>query len=639
MIIISIFYMCSQNKKDMELLIFFKDGIITETTSVYGKNVKKIKIDKASIRKTIEMLSISEDSIQAAYPDFKQSDTLKALQNGLIINRLDMSKLCKIPLKAGSDITKVLDELRKDPDVLYAEINHSVKPEFSPNDNYFSSQWNLYDEFYKHDIHIKNVWDIYKGSTNNIIAIIDGGVLTTHPDLKNKIAGGDSGIGSGDWLDHGTLVSGIAAETNNNIGVAGIDIYAKILPKRMDTGGTVQAAQAISSAVDFSPNVFVLNNSWSIYDSNGQVDTGSTTVREAIAYAYKNNRVIIAAMGNHQISQPNITAYPAGYSHVIAVGATDRFAAIWNKSAQGSHIDICAPGVQVATTSNTSAVSYTVSATGTSIAAPHVSGVVSLMKGYKSNLANDDIENIIKLSTDKVAGMNGVDFTPTYGYGIINAEKAFKYLQPPYKIIQKSVGNGTPISTSGKEKYAFFIPSLSGYFFVQRIEIQKTVPLPQNITNIVGAWGRGAFSIGASPENPNYGEGFCEVIPGSITSTTLTLRSYVFRVYDMYDTPLGYYPCAPENAVMAYTVLATSNGLSDIYTQDVYIQNETISSNKHTYGKDFYIGNNVSTSLPSGNVTINLGANVLTEGQTLTISSGFECINGSSFEFRNLEPM
>jgi hypothetical protein len=426
------------------------------------------------------------------------------------------------------------------------------------------------------DIHAEAAWDIYTGNSNNIIAVVDGGVVRSHLDLNDKIAGGDTGIGSGDWESHGTHVAGIAAaESNNGQGVAGVDWNARIHPQRIDLGGDAETYQAIVDAVNYSSNVYVLNNSYGLLYEDETPGRYSTTVRQAVAYAYKNNRIFVAAMGNHQNTLPDVIGYPAGYNNVIAVGSTNSNDVIAGSSVHGSHIDVCAPGVGVYSTITGNTYGYM---GGTSMAAPHVAGLASLLKGYNTNLANDDVENIIRLSADKTPNMTE-DFDNIYGYGRINAARALGFLEAPYKLEQLTATGGTVISTSSQYSTLMIsAPGLStGTYLVKRIEVQKTVNLPNTIYNVTGVWGRGVFTTGWNGATPNFGEGFCEVVPGSQTSTNVTLRTHVYQVYNILGQYLGYYPTSPSNVTFAYSVLGLEtpsiSGPSTICTQGAFTIN------------------------------------------------------------------
>jgi len=556
--------------------VYFVDGVQAESIIVKSKTVKKTKITNVSIRNVLAEINVQEDSIKQALPQFNRADTLRVLSDGREIRQTDMSRLYKINLEKGKDMNIIIEHLRTLPEVLYAEPDGISMPCIVPDDtHYFFHQWNMNNLANPGcDIHAEAAWDIYTGNPNNIIAIVDGGVVIGHSDLNDKITGGDTGTGSGDWVSHGTHVAGIAAaESNNGQGVTGVDWNARIHPQRIDFGGDAETYQAIIDAVNYSPNVFVLNNSYGLAFEDMSPGRYSTTIRQAVAYAYKNNRIFVAAMGNHQNTYPDVINYPAGYPNVIAVGSTSSNDVIAGSSVHGNYIDVCAPGVGIYSTISGDTYGYM---SGTSMATPHVAGFASLLKGYNSSLANDDVENIIRLSADKTLGMNGQDYTVAYGYGRINVNRALSYLTNPYALVQNTASSGTVVSTSNQYVAQFIsAPGLpTGNYLVKRIEVQKTVTLPDNVYNVIGAWGRGVFTSGWSAASPNFGEGFCEIVPGSLTSTSVTLRTYIYQVWSIVGSYMGYYPTSPSNATFAYSVLGlekpTISGPSSFSGQATY---------------------------------------------------------------------
>jgi len=545
------FYVFSQRNPNQEILIFFSTGVSQEVVAKQGKTIKTAKINDVKLKSALKKMGIEESMLEVAMPNFNRKDTYKMLSDGSKVYQADMSKLYRIHVSNRQKRDEIIKQLNSLPEVLYAEANGSVSPDVIPSDTYFQQQWGLKNDLHPgKDIHAEGAWDIYTGNPNNIIAIIDGGTNKYHSDLNDKIAGGDNGYG---WSGHGIHVSGIAAaESNNNQGVSGVDWYARIHAQRIDNVSDDAATyQAIVDAVNYSSNVHVLNNSWGLTD-NGNPGRYSTTVKLAYVYAYNANRTMVSAMGNHNDTHPGVPNYPAGYGIGIAVGATDNNDNIAYFSVHGDYIDVSAPGVAIYSTLNNSYGNMS----GTSMATPFVTGIASLLKGYKPNLSNDDVENIIRLSADEVTGMNGNSYTTTYGYGRVNAEQALKYLQSPYNLYQWTTkGNVTNVSSQYTQTF-INIPGLSdGKYIVKKYEISKNVVYPEHVFNFVNAWGRGSLTNGFNQSNPNLGQYFCEVIPGSANGDGLTIHTYVYEIWNLSGQHIGFYPSKPEDVIMKYSVL------------------------------------------------------------------------------------
>jgi hypothetical protein len=183
-----------------------------------------------------------------------------------------------------------------------------------------------------------------------------------------------------------------------------------------------------------------------------------------------------------------------------------------------------------------------------------VAGLASLLEGYNSNLDNDDIKQIIQLSADD-RGNPGFD--NQYGFGRINAGRAMEFLQAPYSIEQWATSGGTVENSVGLYSMPIMgAPGLaSAIYFVERYEVRKQVTFPEDFLEIEGVWGRGVSTSGWNNIIPNFGEGFCEVVPGTLTENGVTLRTYVYKVYTTSLQYVGYYPTTPANVTFAYTVL------------------------------------------------------------------------------------
>ncbi|WP_445630637.1 S8 family peptidase [Nostoc sp. DSM 114167] len=248
-----------------------------------------------------------------------------------------------------------------------------------------------------------------------VVAVVDTGVDYNHEDLKNniwtnskEIAGNgidDDGNGYVDdtygWnfadqnnntLDdngHGTHVSGTIAGENNNYGVTGIAYDAKIMPvKALDSSGSgsySSISKGIRYAVDNGANVINLSLGGS---------SSNRTLESAIDYASSKGVIVVMAAGNDGGSSPE---YPARYASKsgIAVGAVDKnnnLADFSNRSGTNPIAYVTAPGVKIySSVPNNQYATYS----GTSMAAPHVAGIVALMLSANPNLTDAQVRQIV----------------------------------------------------------------------------------------------------------------------------------------------------------------------------------------------------------------------------------------------------
>lgn len=492
----------AQRDISREILVYFSSGVHRNS---HGQS--EAMVVSHGVRGILNRFNIQSHSVKAAFPDFDESDTLKITGVGRVIKRANMAKIFRLTLPNGVIRDHVIEALSHNPHVIYAEQNAMVKFDMIPNDAYFDDQWALHNTGQINgtidaDIDAPEAWDITTGGSSSIIGIIDSGIDATHPDLSGKVSG-DVG-----WsLEHGTHVAGIAgALTNNIIGVAGVDQKAELHSQRL-LSSIEDMYQAVVDAVDYDSNVHVLNNSWHIVDENDS-PIYSRTVHFAFKYAYEMNRTAVAAMGN-DYNSGNPTSYPAAFGHeVIAVGATDHKDVKAYFSSAGDHISVVAPGVFIISTTIDGAhypndPNYEPKS-GTSMAAPFVSGIASLLKGYRSDLYNDDIKRIIELSTDKPEDMGGQDFTNDYGYGRVNAHKALQALQPPHAL-RHETATGYDSSTDAGY-YRMLIIGAEGLadnlYIVKRYEVQKQVSYSRTINPYV--WGRGVDTDGWAQDKRGF---------------------------------------------------------------------------------------------------------------------------------------
>ena len=260
---------------------------------------------------------------------------------------------------------------------------------------------------------------------------------------------------------------------------------------------------------------------------------------------------------------------------------------------------------------------YATYVSGTSFAAANVTGVVSIMQNFKT-IEREDIEGILKISVDD-KGASGWD--SLYGHGRLNAEKAINYLRGPY-VLSKYPTPGNTISGGdlGDPNYTYLNAVIvsgspnDGERWLRLSEVHKTInySLPAG-HSLISVWGRGAGDASSGPitgwdndfsayyisQRHYTPTPFCEVVPGSLTSTSFTLRTYIYHFYN--GNPffggelIGIYPSTVSNVTNWKYTLLTKNNRMKFYTQSDYMGNKTLTFNKDTVFvaddevSDFYV--------------------------------------------------
>ncbi len=326
----------------------------------------------------------------------REHDTIPALNVRVI----------RVPAVAAE---KLLQALQRNADVEYAEPDPVAQALGTSNDPYFASQWHLAK------IEAPAAWDSTTGSSGVIVAVLDTGVLASHPDLTGKVLAGydfvNNDADASDDQGHGTAVAGIsAAASNNQLGIAGVAWANPILPVKVlgaDGSGNHSAiANGITWAADRGARIINLSLG----------GTGSSsTLQNAVNYAWNKGAVIVAAAGNNG---DNIAFYPAACQNVVSVSATDSADGRPAWSNYGSSVDVSAPGADILTLYG--ADSYA-SWNGTSFSCPVASGVVALMRSANSQLSNQSIVNLLTSNSDDI-GTAGYDVY--FGHGRVNARLA-----------------------------------------------------------------------------------------------------------------------------------------------------------------------------------------------------------------------
>jgi serine protease len=318
----------------------------------------------------------------------------------------------------GTDLASVQAALAVVPGVTYVERDVTLHALVTPNDAQYGGQYG------PAMMGLPAAWGaVGYGSPSVKVAIIDSGIRRTHEDFTPSriLPGHDYVSNDGDPNDscgHGTHVAGtVAATTGNGIGVAGVS-QATILPlKGLDavggllsvqcTGSTASIAQALVDAADQGANII----SMSIGGGS------STTLANAVTYAWNKGVVLVAAAGNDGAS--NSIDYPGAYPEVIAVAALDSNKARASYSDGGPQLDIAAPGTDVLSTYNSADNGYT-TMSGTSMATPHVSGALALAKSCAPSATNVQLRDALYRTAEDL-GTPGFD--QSYGNGLARADR------------------------------------------------------------------------------------------------------------------------------------------------------------------------------------------------------------------------
>ncbi|TME88417.1 MAG: hypothetical protein E6I52_29865 [Chloroflexi bacterium] len=343
-------------------------------------------------------------------------EALIAAVGGRIIENIKPLSMYRVALprdEADAD----LGALREHTDLVRsAETEGEQIAQVVPNDAlYRMFQWNL------RRIGMEQAWDLRPSASDVVVAVLDTGDDLNHPDLKPNLLA-DQGY---DFLDdlpspqddesHGTAVAGIiGAVGDNHEGVAGIAWRVKLLPiKALNSQGRGPDSvmvKAILYAADSGARIINISSTGTRY---------SAALETAVQYALDKGALVIAAAGNTGNSD-NAVNYPAAFDGVLAVAAIDANDQLASFSQRQSYVALAAPGVDVPSTAWAGAGrGLYASQSGTSIAAPHVSGAAAILWALRPDLIAADIAAALRTNADKVANTD-----PGYGSGILDVAHA-----------------------------------------------------------------------------------------------------------------------------------------------------------------------------------------------------------------------
>ncbi|MFC4766658.1 S8 family peptidase [Effusibacillus consociatus] len=264
-------------------------------------------------------------------------------------------------------------------------------------------------------IRANEVWNDTTGRRVKV-AVLDTGI-SDHTDLK--VAGRHSTINQKQALDpngHGTHVAGTIAALNNTFGVVGVapnvSLYAV---KAFQKNGSAFLSDIIEGIT------WCIRNGMQVINMSFGMSQRSESLHEVIQRAFRNGIVMVASAGNDGPNNQRLD-YPALFSETIAVAAAAKGEGIANFSSRGEGIDVSAPGVGILSTVGTNRYQEK---SGTSMAAPHVTGTAALLLSLRPSLTTDEIKSILRSTATPISGYSQRE----QGSGIINAERAVNSLR------------------------------------------------------------------------------------------------------------------------------------------------------------------------------------------------------------------
>lgn len=318
-------------------------------------------------------------------------------------------RVVTVPAEASD---KCRGDFEGDDDVEFTEPDYKAEALGAANDPYFTqgAEWHLAK------IQAPVAWDLSTGSSSVVVAVVDTGVLASHPDMAGKVLTGgyDFVANDNDPTDengHGTAVAGtIAPASNNSVGVAGVTWASPILPVRvLDANGSGNYS-AICNGI-----IYAADHGAKVINMSFGGTASSQALQDAINYAWGKQCVLVAAAGN---SGNNIAFYPAACNNVVAVSATDSSDAHPSWSNYGNYVDVSAPGVDILSLYGTNQYAAW---SGTSFSSPVTAGVVSLMASANSKLTNTQLVDLLLKNCNDI-GAAGYDVY--FGNGRVNAFRA-----------------------------------------------------------------------------------------------------------------------------------------------------------------------------------------------------------------------
>lgn len=453
-----------------------------------------------------------------------------------------------LPEDSKDNVLNVIEALEDIEGIKYVGPNYRGIPGTIPNDTSYNSQWGL------PKIQAPQAWNITKGNKSVKVGVLDTGIAS-HDDLNANMNTGsgwnfiDDNNDTSDYDAHGTHVAGIiGAVGNNNLGVAGVCWNVSLVPLKFN--GTVsQISEALTYAMQ--NDISIVNMSWWNFPDDPALSQAITNY----------TGLFVCISGNAGNDIDNTKNYPASFKNrnMLVVGSTDNNNERSNFSNYGENtVDLFAPGSDVYSTVPTGYATMS----GTSMAAPYVTGVAALIKSIYPNASTETIKNRILGSVDIISSLDGLCKTG----GRLNAYKAIK---------NNTISLNAPINvnmnfTGQKSYHEFTAPSTDYYTF--------------RIASTNGTNSNGEITIYDSTGNRVYGTGSV-VVQQQLTAGQkyyIESNSYTYTS-DPVNYTLTVYDCTSANgAIRIGRGSDHSVNISSSNQKKWYVYRPTLAYQKYT---------------------------------------------------------
>jgi len=489
----------------------------------------------------------------------------------------------RIKLPKGLSVKDAITTYMSNPGVIYAEPNYIArKLSVVPDDTYFGDQWALRNlgtyagGTYGADIRAVDAWSVSIGDHNVVVAVLDTGVDYTHPDFVGNIwsntgetsctdgidndnngkiddcRGWDfvtcnefdfdwncttPGLEDNDPMDedgHGTHVAGIIGATGwNNMGVTGVMMRVRLMPVR------VLNAQGFGSYGDIAAGIdYAASNGAKVINASLGGSEISAALYDAVSAANTAGVLLVASAGNDGSNNDTSPVYPASFNlpNIIAVAATDqndRRAPLSNFGPASVHV--AAPGVYILSTvptwwTNSQGYGQLDYLEGTSMAAPHVSGLAGLLWSYYTypNYNHSQIRGIILRNVDTyLDNKPGLETLRGYIYteGRINAYRAMWSLLPvsniTYSATTTQIGLNWQDNAVGEDEFRVERKVSGGSYSLIRTLPGNSVSLTDSGLTDGTAYTYRIKAAALLPNPPSTSAVQAESFPAEITVATL----------------------------------------------------------------------------------------------------------------------